>query len=468
MTPIILSGGSGTRLWPLSRSQYPKQFLPLVSDKTMLQETHCRLNGLDGLQSPIAVCNEDHRFMVAEQLRQINVKPSAIILEPVGKNTAPAVALAALAAAEDDVLLVLPSDHIIIDIPAFQEAVNKANLLAAQGFLVTFGIVPTSPETGYGYIKRSSEAHDGAYRVAVFVEKPDIKTANDYVNSGDYFWNSGMFVFKADVFLQELAKFNPKMLEVCRQAYAAAEIDADFVRVNAEIFSSCPSDSIDYAVMEKTDRAMIIPLEAGWSDVGSWSALWDVTEKDAFGNTIRGDVVTVDAHNSFIHSENKLVAAIGIENLVIIETDDAVMVAPKDRVQDVKLMVEKLKQAKRPEVDLHRKVYRPWGHYDSVDDGERHKTKRIVVKPGAKLSVQMHHHRAEHWVVVKGTALVSKGDEKMLLSENQSTFIPLGIVHCLENPGVIPLEMVEVQSGSYLGEDDIVRFSDQYGRAHKR
>ncbi len=276
-----------------------------------------------------------------------------------------------------------------------------------------------------------------------------------------------MFGFKAGVFLQELAKFNPKMLELCQQAHAAAETDIDFIRVSAEIFSACPSDSIDYAVMEKTDRAVIIPLDAGWNDVGSWSALWDVAEKDAFGNTIRGDVMTVDAHNSFIHSERKLVAAIGIDNLVIIETDDAVMVAPKDRVQDVKLMVEQLKQAKRPEADLHRKVYRPWGYYDSVDDGERHKTKRIVVKPGAKLSVQMHHHRAEHWVVVKGTALVSKGDEKMLLSENQSTFIPLGIVHCLENPGVIPLEMVEVQSGSYLGEDDIVRFSDQYGRARK-
>ncbi len=467
MTPVILSGGSGTRLWPLSRSQYPKQFLPLVSEKTMLQETYCRLRGLNGLHNPIAVCNEDHRFMVAEQLREINAKPTAIILEPVGRNTAPAVALAALAAAEDDVLLVLPSDHVIIDIAAFQEAVNKAGSLALQGFLVTFGIAPTSPETGYGYIKRGEKAHDGAYPVAVFVEKPDIKTANEYVSSGDYFWNSGMFVFKAGVFLQELAKFNPKMLEVCQQAYAAAEIDADFVRINAEIFSACPSDSIDYAVMEKTDRAMIIPLDAGWNDVGSWSALWDVTDKDDLGNTIRGDVITVDAHNSFIHSGNKLVAAIGIENLVIVETDDAVMVAPKDRVQDVKLMVDKLKQAKRPEADLHRKVYRPWGHYDSVDDGERHKTKRIVVKPGAKLSVQMHHHRAEHWVVVKGTALVSKGDEKMLLSENQSTFIPLGIVHCLENPGVIPLEMVEVQSGSYLGEDDIVRFSDQYGRAPK-
>ncbi len=464
MIPIILSGGSGTRLWPLSRGQYPKQFLPLVSDKTMLQETLCRLHGLDGLNKPIAVCNEDHRFMVAEQLREINATPTAIILEPVGRNTAPAVALAALAASVDDVLLVLPSDHVIIDVASFQEAVKKANLLATQGFLVTFGIVPTCPETGYGYIKRSSTGCDGAYPVAAFVEKPDVKTANDYVNSGDYYWNSGMFAFKAGTFLQELAKFNPKILEICREAYAAAQVDADFVRVNHDIFAACPSDSIDYAVMEKTDQAMVIPLDAGWSDVGSWSALWEVTEKDALGNAIRGDVMTIDTHNSFIHSENKLVAAIGIHDLVIVETDDAVMIAPKNRVQDVKLMVEQLKRANRPEAEIHRKVYRPWGYYDAIDNGERHKTKRIVVKPGAKLSVQMHHHRAEHWVVVKGTALVSKGDEQILLSENQSTFIPLGVKHCLENPGVIPLEMVEVQSGSYLGEDDIVRFSDQYGR----
>lgn len=448
MIPIILSGGSGTRLWPLSRGQYPKQFLPLVSDKTMLQETLCRLHGLDGLNKPIAVCNEDHRFMVAEQLREVNVKPAAIILEPVGRNTAPAVALAALSASADDVLLVLPSDHVIIDIPSFQEAVKKANLLAMQGFLVTFGIAPTRPETGYGYIKRNSTLHGGAYPVVAFVEKPDIKTANDYVNSGDYFWNSGMFAFKVGTFLQELAKFNPKMLEVCREAYATAQVDTDFVRINRDVFAVCPSDSIDYAVMEKTDQARVIPLDAGWNDVGSWSALWDVIEKDAFGNAIRGDVMTVDTHNSFIHSENKLVAAIGIDDLVIVETDDAVMVAPKNRVQDVKLMVEQLKRANRPEAEIHRKVYRPWGYYDSIDNGERHKTKRIVVKPGAKLSVQMHHHRAEHWVVVKGTALVSKGDEKILLSENQSTFIPLGVVHCLENPGVIPLEMVEVQSGS--------------------
>ncbi|MDP1615561.1 MAG: mannose-1-phosphate guanylyltransferase/mannose-6-phosphate isomerase [Methylococcales bacterium] len=464
MIPVILSGGSGTRLWPLSRNQYPKQFLPLVSDKTMIQETFCRLQGLDDLQNPIAVCNEDHRFMMAEQLREVRAQPSAIILEPIGRNTAPAVALAALAAAPDDVLLVLPSDHVILDVSSFQEAVKTANLLAKQDHLVTFGIVPTHPETGYGYIKRNIEMGNGAYSVVAFVEKPDLVTANKYFSSGEYFWNSGMFAFKAGIFLQELKKFNPKMLEICQEAYAAAQKDADFIRLRPDIFSACPSDSIDYAVMEKTARAMVIPLDAGWNDVGSWSALWDVTEKDDDGNAIRGDVMTVDSHNSFIHSENKLVAAIGVRDLVIIETNDAVMVAPKDRVQDVKIMVERLKQAKRTEAEWHRKVYRPWGHYDSVDEGERHKTKRILVKPGAKLSLQMHHHRAEHWIVVKGTALVSKGDETMLLSENQSTFIPLGIIHRLENPGVIPLEMIEVQSGSYLGEDDIVRYSDHYGR----
>lgn len=467
MIPVILSGGSGTRLWPLSRSQYPKQFLPLVSDKTMIQETYCRLQGLGGLQAPIAVCNEDHRFMVAEQLREVNAAPQAIILEPFGRNTAPAVALAALAAADDAVLLVLPSDHVILDVAVFQQAALQACALAQQGNLVTFGIVPTHAETGYGYIKRSANLENGAYQVAAFVEKPDLATAQAYVSDGSYLWNSGMFAFKASVFLQELGKFNPEMLAVCQEAYASAQIDVDFVRLKQEIFRACPSDSIDYAVMEKTEKAMVIPLDAGWNDVGSWSALWDVTEKDSCGNAIRGDVLTVDTHNSFIHAENKLVAAIGVDNFVIVETDDAVMIAPKDRVQDVKLLVDELKRAQRPEAEMHRKVYRPWGHYDSVDNGERHKTKRIVVKPGAKLSVQMHHHRAEHWVVVKGTALVSKGDETMLLTENQSTFIPLGIVHRLENPGVIPLEMVEVQSGSYLGEDDIVRFSDHYGRSVK-
>lgn len=469
MIPVILSGGSGTRLWPLSRTHYPKQFLPLTSENTMLQETWLRLEGVPALSSPIAVCNEAHRFMVAEQLREIDVKPGAIILEPFGRNTAPAIALAALSAHPDEVLLVLPSDHVILQASVFQEAVKQAERLALQNFLVTFGIVPTHPETGYGYIKRGAVAvmDDSAYPVAAFVEKPDLKTAQGYLERGDYLWNSGMFAFKAGVFLQELEKFNPQMLAVCREAFNAAQRDVDFVRIPANIFTSCPSDSVDYAVMEKTDKAMVIPLDAGWNDVGSWSALWEVTAKDDRGNAIRGDVLTVDTHDSFIHSENKLVAVVGIRDLVVVETDDAVMIAPKDRVQDVKLLVEQLKNDKRREADVHRKVYRPWGFYDEIDMGERHKTKRIVVKSGAKLSLQMHHHRAEHWVVVKGTALVTRGEEQVLVSENQSTFIPLGVTHRLENPGVIPLEMIEVQSGSYLGEDDIVRFSDHYGRQIK-
>ncbi len=465
MIPIILSGGSGTRLWPLSRGIYPKQFLPLVSDKTMVQETILRLSGIDSLQAPIAVCNEEHRFMMAEQLREIDAQPKAIILEPIGKNTAPAVALAALATQNpDDILLVLPADHVIENTVAFHNAVAKADELAKAGYLVTFGVVPTAAETGYGYIKRSSESIDCAFKVAEFVEKPDAEVAQSYVDSGEYYWNSGMFAFKAGRYLEELGKFSPEILAICQQAYVQAAIDEDFIRLSKDFFSQCPSDSIDYAVMEKTDKAVVIPLEADWNDVGSWSALWDVTGKDALGNAIKGDVLALETTNSYIHSENKLVATVGVDNLVIVETDDAVMVAPKDRVQEVKKIVAALKASNRDEANLHRKVYRPWGHYDSVDYGERHKTKRIVVKPGAKLSVQKHHHRAEHWVVVKGTALVTKGDETLLLSENESTYIPLGIIHRLENPGVIPLEMVEVQSGSYLGEDDIVRFEDKYGR----
>lgn len=465
MIPVILSGGSGTRLWPLSRGQYPKQFLPLVTQNTMVQETLLRLNGLQYLKPPIAVCNEGHRFMMAEQLMEIGIKPAYIILEPMGKNTAPAVAMAALSAdSPDDVLLVLPADHVIGNIPAFHHAVNQAHQLAQQGFLVTFGIVADSPETGYGYIKRSQTQHGGAFAVDAFVEKPDLATAANYVQSGDYFWNSGMFAFTAGSFLGELEKFNPAMLEVCRQALLTAKTDLDFTRIDKAVFSACPADSIDYAVMEKTAKAVVIPMDAGWNDVGSWSALWEVTAKDEFGNAINGDVLTVDSHNSYIHAEKKLVAAIGVDDLVIVETDDAVMVAPKNRVQEVKDIVAQLKTLKRSEADVHLRAYRPWGHYQSVDAGARHQTKRMVVKPGGKLSVQKHHHRAEHWVVVTGTALVTRGDEKLLLTENESTYIPLGVVHCLENPGVIPLEIIEVQSGSYLGEDDIVRFDDVYGR----
>lgn len=464
MIPVILSGGSGTRLWPLSRGQYPKQFLPLVSKHTLLQETLLRLSGLAELQAPLAVCNEDHRFMMAEQLREIDAKPAAIILEPIGKNTAPAITMAALKASAEDILLVLPADHVIVNIDAFHQAIAQAKILAEQDLLVTFGIVPTEPETGYGYIKRDTVPQGAAFNVAAFVEKPDLETAKSYLQSGDYFWNSGMFVFKAGSFLNELAKFNPIMLSICQQAMKTAQVDVDFVRIDKAIFSSCPADSIDYAVMEKTDKAVVIPLDAGWNDIGSWSALWDVTEKDPFGNAMSGDILTIDTDNSFIYSEDKLVTVIGVHDLVVVNTKDALMIASKDKVQDVKYIVEQLKKANRQEAEIHRKVYRPWGYYDLVDEGDRHHTKRIVVKPGAKLSIQKHHHRAEHWVVVKGTALVSKGDETLLITENESTYIPVGMIHRLENPGVIPLEIVEVQSGSYLGEDDIVRFSDQYGR----
>lgn len=466
MIPVILSGGSGTRLWPMSRSTYPKQFLPLVSNNTMVQETVIRLKGIKNLQSPMAICNKEHRFLMAEQLRAICSRPKSIILEPIGRNTAPAVAIAALAVENpDDVLLVLPADHVIRDVEAFQLAVTKAEALAEQDFLVTFGVVPTEAETGYGYIKRTNDAKGDAYKVAEFVEKPNAEIAQKYVDSGDYYWNSGMFAFKAGRYLEELAKFAPDMLNKCKTAFELAEKDSDFVRLDECEFSQCPSDSIDYAVMEKSDSVVVIPLDADWNDVGSWSALWDVAEKDQAENAISGDVIAIDSESSFIHSANKLVATVGIKDLIVIETDDAVMVAPKNRVQDVKAVVAELKANKRCEAVVHRKGYRPWGHYDTVDLGERHKTKRIVVMPGGILSEQKHHHRAEHWIVVKGTALVTKGGETLLLSENESTYIPLGVVHRLENPGVIPLEMVEVQSGSYLGEDDIVRFNDKYGRA---
>ena len=464
MKPVVLSGGSGTRLWPLSRSAYPKQFLPLTSDNTMLQETLLRLRGIEAMGSPLVICNEEHRFMVAEQLREIELKPQAIMLEPVGRNTAPAVALAALAVEPDEILLILPADHVIEDIATFQAAIAEAVAEAEKGHLVTFGIVPTGPETGYGYIQAVEKGQATAYKVNRFVEKPDLQTATQYLESGDYYWNSGMFVFKASRYLEELEKFNPEMLAACREAYQKAEEDLDFVRVDRATFEACPSDSIDYAVMEKTESAVVIPLDANWNDVGSWAALWEVSEKDAQGNALKGDVLIHDTSNSYIYSDQKLVATIGIKDLVVIETDDAVMVAPKERVQEVKEIVAQLKAKKRSESEQHRKVYRPWGYYDSIDNGERHQAKRIVVKPGAKLSLQMHHHRAEHWIVVKGTALVTRGEEQLIVSENESTYIPLGTIHCLENRGVIPLEMIEVQSGSYLGEDDIVRFEDKYGR----
>lgn len=465
MIPVILSGGSGTRLWPYSRSLFPKQFLPLVGEETLLQQTLQRLNSSLADAPAILVCNQDHRFMAAEQLRAIDHKPLAILLEPFARNTAPAIALAALqilSQGQDEVMLALPADHEISQHQAFHQAIEQAQKAAEQGHLVTFGIVPTHAETGYGYIRSSG---DGIVRqVAEFVEKPDLATAQDYLASGQYFWNSGMFAFKASVLIQELKLHAPEMLEACEKALANKITDLDFVRIDSDAFAHCPSDSIDYAVMEKTERAVVIGLDAGWSDVGSWSALWDITEKDAQGNATKGDVLIEKSQNNYIQSEHKLIAALGVENLVIVETDDAILVANKDQVQDVKTIVQQLDQLQRVETKQHRKVYRPWGYYDSIDTGDRFQVKRIVVNPGQRLSLQMHHHRAEHWVVVSGTALVTRNGEEVLLSENQSTFIPLGVKHRLENPGAIPLEIIEVQSGSYLGEDDIVRFEDTYGR----
>jgi mannose-1-phosphate guanylyltransferase/mannose-6-phosphate isomerase len=464
LQPVLLSGGSGTRLWPLSREAYPKQFLPLAGDDTMVQATWRRVEAIADL-GPIVVANEEHRFLVAEQLRQIGAPTPAILLEPVGRNTAPAIAAAALqamAGGADPLLLVLPSDHVVRDEAAFQRAVREALPAADAGALVTFGIVPDAPETGFGYIQ--AEAGDGLRKVSRFVEKPDAATARSYLDTGGYYWNSGMFLFRASRYLEELARFRPDIVEAVRAAHAAARHDGDFVRLDKEAFTACPSDSIDYAVFEKTDHAMVLPVDIGWNDVGSWSALWDVAERDADGNAHHGDVIAVDSRNSYAYAQ-RLVALVGVDDIVVVETDDAVLVARKDRVQDVKLVVARLKEEQRSQAVLHREVHRPWGSYDSVDNGGRHQVKRIKVKPGAALSLQMHHHRAEHWIVVSGTAKVTRGDETLLLSENESTYIPLGVKHRLENPGKVPLELIEVQSGSYLGEDDIVRFEDVYGRS---
>lgn len=465
--PVIMAGGTGSRLWPLSRQLAPKQFLKLSGETTLLQQTLFRLNGLETTK-PAVICNEDHRFMVAEQLRQSNIKGASILLEPVGRNTAPAIALAALNATpsgQDPILLVLAADHYMADEPAFHRAVVEAAKLAEQDKLVTFGIVPTHAETGYGYIQRGTAINEQGYQVARFVEKPNRAKAEEYLNSGDYYWNSGMFMFKASVYLKALAEHRTDILEACKKALAQGQQDMDFIRVDAAAFAECPDDSIDYAVMEKTTDAAVIPLDAGWSDIGSWSALWEIGNKDTQGNVCKGDVLAFDSHNNLIHAENKLVSTVGVADLVVVETKDAVLVAHKDCVQDVKKVVEAIKQDGRHEHINHREVYRPWGVYDSIEKGERYQVKRITVKPGAKLSVQMHHHRAEHWVVVSGTAKVTNGDKTFLVTENESTFIPIGEIHALENPGKIPLELIEVQSGSYLGEDDIVRFEDQYGRA---
>ncbi|WP_066018124.1 mannose-1-phosphate guanylyltransferase/mannose-6-phosphate isomerase [Endozoicomonas atrinae] len=492
LIPVIMSGGSGSRLWPQSRALNPKQFLPLVNEQTMLQNTVARLDGLDAVGAPVVIANEDHRFLVAEQLRQMGRSAEAIILEPVGRNTAPAVALAALKAQNsqpathnDPILLVLAADHVIQDEKAFHLAVEAALPAAMEGKLVTFGIVPTHPETGYGYIKAGEQligngeegvavqhaepkTHNSSltsiYSVEQFVEKPDQETAQGYLASGDYYWNSGMFLFKAFRYLEELKQFRPDILEACEKAMAIQSQDLDFVRLDEDAFKACPDDSIDYAVMEKTTDAVVVPLDAGWSDVGSWSSLADISEKDELGNAVLGDVLLHDTRNTYVRSDKKLIATVGVDELVVVESDDAILVAHKDRVQDVKKVVEQLKAEGRPEVSLHRKVYRPWGAYDSIDMGERFQVKRIMVKPGAKLSLQKHYHRAEHWIVVKGTALVEVDGKEVLLTENQSTYIPIGAVHRLENPGKFDLELIEVQSGGYLGEDDIVRFEDTYGR----
>ncbi len=465
--PVIMAGGSGTRLWPLSRQLYPKQFLALTSERSMLQETVARLEGMDA-QAPLLLCNEEHRFIVAEQLRQLGQEEASILLEPVGRNTAPAIALAALfatQAGDDPVLLVLAADHLVKDTPRFHAAVQAATTLAEAGHLVTFGIVPDRAETGYGYIRRGDAIEGGeGFAVASFEEKPDAETAERYLAGGEHFWNSGMFMFRASRYLEELERLRPDILEACRAAMATTRADLEFVRVDVEAFKACPSESIDYAVMEKTEAAAMIPFDAGWSDIGSWSALWEVWPRDAQDNALRGDVIAVSSQRNLVLSDNKLVALLGVEDLVVVETKDAVLVAHRDAVQDVKQVVDRIKQDGRGEHHSHRQVYRPWGHYDSIDFGDRHQVKRITVKPGAKLSVQMHHHRAEHWVVVRGTAKVHCDDEIIMLSENQSTYIPLGAVHALENPGKIDLEVIEVQSGSYLGEDDIVRLEDRYGR----
>lgn len=465
--PVILAGGSGTRLWPLSRKLHPKQVLALLGDRTLVQETVLRLRGLDAA-APVVICNDEHRFIVAEQLRDLGEHPAALILEPVARNTAPAVAVAALyalAQSPDAMLLMLPADHLITDSSAFHTAVVQAVDYARDGHLVTFGIIPAAPETGYGYIMQGAAMpHGPGRKIQRFVEKPDTVTAEGYVRSGQYFWNSGMFVLRADAVLAELTRFAPEIVRGCRESLEKAVSDLDFLRLDHDAFAACPEDSIDYAVMERTDRGVVVPLSCGWSDLGSWDALWQAGEKDDDGNVTRGDVLLCDVRDSFLHAETRLLAAVGLENHIVVETSDAVLVSPRDRVQEVKKLVDRLKAQNRVEAVSHKKVFRPWGHYESIGQGERYQVKRITVTPGHVLSLQKHFHRAEHWVVVRGTAVVTRDGEEILVRENESVYLPLGAVHRLANPGRIPLELIEVQVGGYLGEDDIVRFEDVYGR----
>ena len=469
--PVILSGGSGSRLWPMSRENYPKPLLPLVSENTLLQETANRLDDIEGLGDAVYVCNEEHRFLLAEQVAQLGKKPAAIILEPEGRNTAPALTLAALYLVKQDpdaMMVVMPADHVMTEPQQFVAAVRQGGVNAEQGALVTFGIVPDAPETGYGYIKRDVEVSGtSAYSVASFVEKPDLETAQQYISEGDYYWNSGIFLMRADRWLDEIGQHRPAILTACRKAVMQGKQDTDFFRVSKADFLSSPSDSIDYAVMENTDRAVVVPISAGWSDVGAWSALWKICPRDEDGNVIQGDVIAEDTRNAFLVAQHRCLATVGVEDIIVVETADAVLVASKDKAQDVKAIVNRLKECGREEHKVHRQVYRPWGSYEGIDAGPRFQVKRLSVKPGAQLSLQMHHHRAEHWVVVKGTARVTCGDVVLILHEDESTYIPMGEKHRLENPGNIPLEVIEIQSGGYLGEDDIVRFEDVYDRVQE-
>ncbi len=472
IVPVILAGGSGSRLWPLSRQLYPKQLIDLHTPHTMLQDTLLRLDGLKDMASPIIICNEEHRFMTAEQVRQIQKNPQAIILEPEGKNTAPAIALGAVKLLDQDqdaVMLVLPADHVIGNIHNFHQTILNAHNLAAQGMLVTFGIVPDSAQTGYGYIRKGKPVSSDipSFYIDRFVEKPDSETAQNYLDSDEYLWNSGMFMFRASVIVQQLECYCPQMISLCRQAVETGEQDLDFFRINPEAFALVPSDSIDYAVMEKTEKGVVVPLDAGWNDLGSFDALWQTGKRDEKGNVVKGDVLLYRVKDSFVHAGSRLVAAAGVENFVIVETPDAVLVCPRDQVQDIKTIVQKLKDQGRAEPVFHSRVYRPWGDYETIDAAARYQVKRITVKPGAKLSLQKHYHRAEHWTVVSGSALVTCGDTVTLLKEDESAYIPVGTLHRLENPGKIPLELIEVQSGPYLGEDDIVRLDDVYGRKKK-